>query len=421
MKKIGVDIGTTTVCISVVDENGRVVNSVTVKNSSHIPTENGFESLQDADKLFEICAELIGSAKEKYPDAVSVGVTGQMHGILYVSSSGRAVSPLFGWQDGRGDLLHRKGTYASCVSEICGSPVSTGYGIVTHFYNTVNGLVPNGAAKICTAPDYVAMRLCSLSSPVMHPSMAASIGCFDSARGKFDLSAAERLGFDAGILPDIVSRPSVTGEYRKMAVKCAIGDNQASFLGSGADEKSILVNVGTGAQICVAGRGTERNGVEVRPYLDGDFITVGASLSGGYAYAMLEKFFAKVANLAGASCGSLYSAMDDALEQYGKAPTLRVDTRFCGTRADPSARGAITNISPENFTPEQLMLGFADGIAEELYSMYRFMPSGQTRLIGSGNGMRRNKALRRSVEKIFGMPVELVANDEEAAFGAAIV
>ncbi|MBQ7603743.1 MAG: hypothetical protein IJU75_02200 [Clostridia bacterium] len=421
MKRIGIDIGTTTVCISVAGENNRVLSSAAMKNTSRIGAKNDFESLQDADAILEICIRLIDSAKTQYPDAVSIGVTGQMHGILYVDDSGKAVSPLFGWQDGRGDLPFSRGTYASYVSEACGRPVSTGYGITTHFHNAMNGLVPGNASKICTVPDYVAMRLCSLSSPVMHPSMAASVGCFDLQRGIFDLTAVERLGLDAGILPEIVSSPAVIGEYCGMSVRCAIGDNQASFLGSGADESSILVNVGTGAQICVAGKGTEINGIEIRPYLNGDFITVGASLSGGSAYAMLEKFFSGVAGLAGAGCESLYSAMDKALEQYGKTPTLKVDTRFCGTRADPSVRGAITNISPENFTPEQLMLGFTDGIAEELYSMYEYMPSGQTRLIGSGNGMRRNKALRRSVEKIFGMTVDLVGNEEEAAYGAAIL
>ncbi|MBR5768259.1 MAG: hypothetical protein IKX86_06275 [Clostridia bacterium] len=421
MKKIGIDIGTTTVCISVADENNRVLSSAAMKNTSHIRAKNSFESLQDADAILEICLGLIDSAKAKYPDAASIGVTGQMHGILYVDGSGNAVSPLFGWQDGRGDLPFSGETYASYVSGTCGRPVSTGYGTTTHFYNTVNGRVPESASKICTVPDYVAMRLCSLSSPVMHPSMAASVGCFDLRRGAFDLPAVERLGLDAGILPEIVSRPSVIGEYRGMTVRCAIGDNQASFLGSGADKNSILVNIGTGAQVCVAGKGTEANGTEVRPYLDGDFITVGASLSGGSAYAMLEKFFAGVASLAGAGCENLYSAMDNALAQYEKVPTLKVDTRFCGTRADPSVRGAITNISPENFTPEQLMLGFADGMAEELYSMYKYMPSGQTRLIGSGNGMRRNRALRRSVEKFFGMPVDIAENEEEAAYGAAIL
>ncbi len=36
------------------------------------------------------------------PDGI--GFTGQMHGMLYVDASGMAVSPLYTWQDGSGEI-----------------------------------------------------------------------------------------------------------------------------------------------------------------------------------------------------------------------------------------------------------------------------------------------------------------------------
>ena len=41
---------------------------------------------------------------KSYTGIVSIGVTGQMHGILYLNSDGQAVSNLINWQDKRGDI-----------------------------------------------------------------------------------------------------------------------------------------------------------------------------------------------------------------------------------------------------------------------------------------------------------------------------
>ena len=43
-----------------------------------------------------------------------------------------------------------------------------------------------------------------------------------------------------------------------------------------------------------------------------------------------------------------------------------------------------------------------------------------TQLIGSGNGLRRNLALRRVFEKRFGLKMMIPAHTEEAAYGAAL-
>ena len=64
------------------------------------------------------------------------------------------------------------------------------------------------------------------------------------------------------------------------------------------------------------------------------------------------------------------------------------------------------------------------GMADELSACYRAAlkagcaPAG--RLLGSGNGLRRNPALQRAVARSFGLPLTLAAVPEEAACGAAL-
>ena len=60
---------------------------------------------EDADKILVKCKNILEEYLSEQEDIVSIGVTGQMHGIVYVDENGVAVSPLYTWQDGRGDLV----------------------------------------------------------------------------------------------------------------------------------------------------------------------------------------------------------------------------------------------------------------------------------------------------------------------------
>lgn len=70
------------------------------------------------------------------------------------------------------------------------------------------------------------------------------------------------------------------------------------------------------------------------------------------------------------------------------------------------------------------MHSFMNGMAQELYGMYRsFLDAGGTapkKIIGSGNGLRKNVHLCRAFEAVFGCPLILSSCEEEAAAGAAM-
>ena len=132
-----------------------------------------------------------------------------------------------------------------------------------------------------------------------------------------------------------------------------------------------------------------------------------------------------MAGLAGE--GSLYDAMNAMAvifaDQTGES-NLTVNTLFSGSRSDPFTRGSIQNISEDNFTPANLIGGFLNGIAQELYNLY--LPLGKRdnanlkRLIGGGNGVRKNGPLRRILAEKFQVPLEVPLYHEEAAYGAAL-
>lgn len=429
---LGIDIGTTGICTVALDpESHRTLYTAHCANDAFIYTANDWEKIQDPQKIRSAVKGLIDETLTHMGELpASIGVTGQMHGILYLDAEGEPLSPLYTWQDGRGTQPMPDGrTTVDYVKEVCGVKVFSGYGLVTHIYNQAHGLNPASASCICTVHDWIDMCLAGRKTPVMHASDAASLGFFDSERNAFDEKALALLGVSPSILPCVSAESEVIGYYAdSIPVRIAIGDNQASFLGAVGQrgDGALLINVGTGSQVSIVGSRTEsRNGIECRPFVDGKYLLVGSSLCGGRAYALLEKLFREIANLCGAEISSAYPFMDRAMEQAGERGTeLTVSTLFDGTRENPQLRGSISGISVENLHAVDLMSGFLQGIADELHSFYIQMrasgvcPEARV-MIGAGNGLRYNPTLCCAMERVFGLPLELSTVSEEAAVGAA--
>lgn len=431
MFSLGIDIGTTSICGVVCDYRGGLVESVTKANSTGLSADNSWEKCQDAKAILDIVRSLIDEMCGKYPGIEEIGISGQMHGILYVDAAGNAVSPLYTWQDGRGNLMFDDNiTYASYLSSLSGYNMSTGFGLTTHFYNMRNGLVPEDAVRLCTVMDYVAASLAGVETPVTDASNAASLGMFDKRTLSFDSAALERCGILYSMLPSVAESVSVVGLYKgTIPVITAIGDNQASYLGSVRDpETTIHVTIGTSSQISVFTKDyIEAPGTDTRPLPGGGYIMVGAALCGGSTMWILNRFFYNtVKRFAGIELpsSSLYDMM--ALTGYSELTdeSLSVITTFNGTRVDPGKRGSVANISSDNFTPANLILGFLRGLVDELHEFYQQFPSivreGRAQLVGCGNGLHKNPAMRRILEDRFSRPLTLSSCTEEAAMGACL-
>ena len=98
-----IDIGTTTLSAVVLDIlNEKQLECFNMPNDSDIAPKASGERTQDPKKILQIAKALIKKIYERYPRVISLGFTGQMHGILYVDKEGQAVSPLYTWQDQRG-------------------------------------------------------------------------------------------------------------------------------------------------------------------------------------------------------------------------------------------------------------------------------------------------------------------------------
>ncbi len=431
MKILGIDIGTTTITTLVLDtETKSVLNSCTLPNDSFIDGKS-FEKLQDPTKILATVKTAIKSVCEN-ETIDAVGVTGQMHGILYLDKDNEPCSPLMIWQDERGNELFENGeTYAEFLTSETGYKAASGFGLTTHFYNIKNNLVPENAVMLSTIHDYLVGVLTN-EKPVTHSSDAASLGFFDLENLCFDESSLSSVGISIGFLPEVKTKTEIAGVTNcdflpsNIPVGVAIGDNQASFLGSVSNpEYSVLVNVGTGSQVSFMTTETETLCGEIRPLTDDKYIFVGSSLCGGRAYATLKNFFKMCAEMLDGNDENLYKKMDSLSETVSQSNNLlNVNCEFCGSRENPEKRGSIENIGIDNFTPANLIYGVLKGVCTELFDFYikakkpqGFIPK---LLVCSGNGLRKSEVWRNIFTDEFHLDATLPRHSEEAAVGSCV-
>lgn len=421
---IGIDIGTTTVSAVVYDiDNREQMEYYTVPHHSYVRSDTYSE--QNVAVIMDKAEKLLYHLLKSYKNVISIGLSGQMHGIVYTDADGKPVSELINWQDKRADQPSESGqTTCEQIRSITGEKISTGYGIATHYYNMKNGLVPKNAVGFCSIMDLFGMKICGLKKAVTHTSVAASFGLFDIKKGEFLSEKIALLGIDGSFLPSVTAESKIIGECRGIPVAVALGDNQASFLGSvNNDKDSVLVNIGTGSQISSVGEYCESTSdIEIRPFIDGKYLVCGSALCGGYAYSMVESFFRNYMISAGMQDDSQYKVINElakaAYESGEKG--LDIDVSFFGKRSDPTKRGSIKMIDRENFTPSALVLGVLNGMCSELYELYEGFGEKKKNIVASGGAVRKNEVLQKLLADRFGVSVSVNTVSEEAATGVAL-
>jgi sedoheptulokinase len=316
---------------------------------------------------------------------------------------------------------------------------ATGYGAVTLFRLAESSEIPSNATAL-TIHDFLVRQLTGVA--VTDPTDASSWGIYDVQHGTGWLPGVEEiLNIPPGALPQIRPTGSIAGKLLPeiaskiglpdgLPVTVALGDNQASFLGSVPSiAESVLFNIGTGGQMSVASDVYALDyDLDTRPLVSGQWLRVGASLCGGSAFKILANFFTRVgsaffdSDILPEMLYDKMTALADLLPDGDEYPMIA--SYFRGTRADASRTAQIVGLRDFNFTPAHLTRALIRGMVNELVSYYENSHSGQPQprfIVGSGNGLRRNSVLRRELSLRFGSEILLPPYEEEAAVGAALV
>lgn len=450
---LGIDIGTTTICGVAVLPAGERVATVQRANDSAVgglPAGRAEQSpARIRERVFEVLRELASAVRARGASAQSIagiGLTGQMHGTVCVNRSGEACSNLITWQDARcnEEVSPGKTLIAEMLERApapmwndCGCLPASGFLGSTLYWMQRTGQVPEQTARVAFIHDWIVGQLGG-QLPVTDPGDAGSAGCFDLSRLEWHAGIVRALGLPRDLLPPVRESGEVLGRLSASAAAAsglpegvpvcnAIGDNQASVLGSVADlDRSILLNLGTGGQISwVVPSFRRAAGMETRYLPRKRFMLVGASLCGGRAYAWLNDTVRAWLSDFGVTLDRT-AAYEKLNVLAAAAPTdasgLRAVTTFAGTRSDPSIRGSFNGIDLANFTLGNVARAVLGGIIDELASLYpQEIASPHTSVVVSGNAVRANPVLPKLIAERMGRPIRIPMHQEEAAFGAALM
>lgn len=455
---IGLDLGTSTVTGVLVDTAGAAglpdpqVEAATQRsNDSAISTRLPTRAEQDLGRLRTLALDTLSELVARRDRVDGIAVTGQMHGLICLDQDGRPLTPHICWQDRRtAEALSDGSTTLQRVHarvkdldwRTNGCRLAHGYGATMLVWLVDHGELPSGTHRICTLPDWLTGQLTG-QLPMTDPTLAASWGIYDLVTNRWNAGFLSRLGVNESLLPPVrrsgeelggLSRDAArtTGLQDGVPVFNALGDNQASFLGSVADPRqSLLVNLGSGGQICWMRPKFESptEALETRPHPAGVFLRVGASLCGGAAYAWLNDTARSWLAEFGVhrDRAAVYTRLNALAATCEDPAGLTVRPTFLGSRADPTVTtGAIEGITAHHLR-NGLRLGSLAratllGMVEELVAIYSSARGSNLhrQLVATGGAVRRISALPSILQEMFGLPVEIPSIAETAALGVAL-
>jgi sedoheptulokinase len=428
----GIDLGTTNLELILADlEKFRITERYSAP-VRRIPSDNPYAFEQDAAGIVASVRELLGRVKAPLS---SVGITGQVHGIVYTDEALRPLSPLYSWLDRRGAEPWNNTTPQAALEEKTGFRLPAGYGLLTHYANRLFGRVPPAARYLMGITELVAGNLTGAPLSKTDDSILASFGGWDPVGGYRKALLAEALSPDCPAFLEAAPHFFVAGHLAGglcpggaggVPVAYPVGDNQAGFFGAlPRPEEACLVSIGTSGQISFFSRDAVcPSGMELRPYLGKGYLQVGAALTAGKSYEALASLVGEIVRASGNRIEdeAVFTLMKQAAGAVGET-SLVFETTLSGTRRDTAKRGAITGISLDNLTLGGLVLSAVDGIVRELADFTRQSGvsfDGIRYVAVTGSAPRKNGLFPEAVRRQFNRKVRVPGSDG-AGLGAAVI
>ncbi len=250
-KLLGIDVGTSGCKAVLVDEKGTVLRQSSAEYPIHIPRPMWSEQdPKDWWQGVELCLFGIG---EESPDAI--GLTGQMHGSVFLDGSDEVIRPAILWNDQR--------TAEECeqidrvvgpenVRRITCNPPLTGFQLPKLLW--LRNHEPDNYAKVRSLllpKDYIRFRL--TGEKATEVSDASGTGMLDVPKRQWSKEMLSALEISQGLMPRCFESTQVTGVTNGVRglrdgipVVGGGGDQAAGAVGTGAVGQGVVsVSLGT--------------------------------------------------------------------------------------------------------------------------------------------------------------------------------
>jgi xylulokinase len=420
---VGIDVGTTATKGLAIDPDGTVLARAEASYALSTPKPCWAE--QDPEDWWRATESVLAELAQAAGDPDGIGLSGQMHGLVAMDAENRVLRPAILWNDQR--------TQAECdeiestiglerLIALTGNRALTGFTAPKLLWLRHNEPDTYARIKRIALPkDYVRLRLTGeLATDV---SDASGTLLLNVAERRWSDEVLTALDIDRDWLPDALESPTVSGTTQQgIPVAAGAGDQAAGALGVGVDRPGPLsVALGTSG-VVFAAQDHFAADPEARVHafchaVPNAWHAMGVMLSAAGSLAWLR------------NATDPKATFDDLLTEAENWPPGTENLLFlpylAGERtphADPDARGAFAGLSlrhDRGALTRAVLEGVAFGLRDSLDLVAELGEQPRAGRISGGGA--RSDLWTRIIASVLELPLERVAVDEGAAFGAAIL
>jgi xylulokinase len=442
MPFLGIDVSTTGAKALVIDERGNVLG----KGTSEYPlsTPRPLWSEQDPTSWWAGTVRSIRAALEganlSGGQIEAVGLTGQMHGLVLLDSSGSVLRPAILWNDQRTskqceEITDRVGL--DRLLSVSGNPALTGFTAPKVLWvREHEPEVYAKAAQILLPKDYVRYRL--TDQYASDKAGAAGTLLFDLKRRDWSVEILDALEIPPDWLPETYEGPDTTGTVTEAAAEATGLAPGVPVVAGGGDQAAQAVGVGAvGSGILALTLGT--SGVVFAPV--GEPMIEPEGRLHAFCHAMPPGADSgwHLMGVMLSAAGSLRWYRDTLAPEkaYDELTALAADVQpgaeglfflpyLTGERTphpDPLARGAFVGLTLRH-TRDHMTRAVMEGVGFGLRDSMELMKQvglGQVDQVRISGGGSRSALWQQILSDILNSPLARVNVTEGASYGAAIL
>lgn len=434
---LGIDLGTSSIKAMLLDEKQGVV-AVRAQNHDVWIPRPGYAQ-QQPEKWWDSLCKVLQSLKNDYPgpyhEIATVGLSGQMHGLVLLGARKEVLMPAILWLDQRSagesseimQKVRTKGWETLLQNQVC-----TGFAFPSLLWVKRNlPQVYQRIEKILQPKDY--LRYCLTGEAAAEVTDASASLMFDVGRRQWAYPICEEFGIErrllghlgesmeiAGFVTDEAGRQ--TGLRTGIPVIYGAGDQMCQSIGNGVfEEGQAICNIGTGGQISVFSR-EDLYDPELRTntfcFCDGGSYTVfGAMLCAGMALKWLKNSILQEESFLSMSAAA--ATIAPASEGLIFLPYLSGERT---PHMNPQAKGMFFGLQLNHQSAHLIravMEGVTFGLKDSLTILQELGIAGE-RIIASGGAVNSPVWLQMQAD-IFQKEVCVCDVKEQACLGACIL
>ncbi len=445
---LGIDIGTSGTKTLICDEDGQVLATAMAEHPIHSPRP-GWSEQDPLDWWDATCAAtkaVLKKAKLKGRDVGGIGLSGQMHGSVFLGSGVKPLRRALLWNDQRTgkqcDEITEKAGGREKLIELVANPALTGFTAPKILWVRENEPKLYARTKHILLPkDYIRLRM--TGEYATEVSDASGTLLLDVVRRQWSDTLLALLQIDKALLPSVHESYEVTGTLTREAAECmglvegipvvgGGGDQAAGAVGNGIVNSGIVsATLGTsGVVFAHADEPTRDPQGRVHTMchaVPGKWCVFGCMLAAGGSFQWLRNALgsAEVAEAKRKKIDPYELMTQIAAEAPVGSEGLFFLPYLTGERCphpDPDARGGWIGLTTRHDRPHlyrAVMEGITFGMRDALeIMMHMDIPVREVRASGGG---ARSEFWRQMQADIYRKPLVLTNATEGPAYGAALL